>query len=164
MNLLNRRVALSVVMSLAGCAIDPVASSYEEGEGQDEQLLIALAWVGLYDGSGEVTVGADRQNVSNLVLRIALDADSLASGSCPSCLTVILDPWFARGNLQIVTGSEAALSYSEDGVVRSLNINRFSTSGQTANVLTVKLRHETVPVSGVFVRTLVDGDLEFRKR
>ena len=34
---------MSVALLLAGCAIDPVASSYDEGEGQDQALLIALA-------------------------------------------------------------------------------------------------------------------------
>ena len=32
---------MSVALLLAGCAIDPVASSYDEG--QDQPLLIALA-------------------------------------------------------------------------------------------------------------------------
>ena len=64
-------------------------------------LDIALGWIGLYDGSGEVNVGADRQQATDLVLRIALDADSIASASCAACVTVILDPWFARGNLQL---------------------------------------------------------------
>ena len=104
-----------------------------EDEQQDGPLIIALGWIGVYDGSGELTVGGDRQQATDLVLRIALDADSIASASCPACVTVILDPWFAGG-------------------------------GQTANVLTVKLRHETAPSAGLPVRTLVDGDLEFRKR
>ena len=34
---------MSVALLLAGCAIDPVASSYAEEEGQDQALLIALA-------------------------------------------------------------------------------------------------------------------------
>ena len=120
--------------------------------------------MGFYDGSGEVTVGANRQETTDLVLRIALDADSISSGSHPACVTVILDPWFARGNLLISTGSEATLSYSEDRVIRSLNLNRFSAAGQTANVLLVKLRHETLSSQGSPAQTLVDGDFEFQKR
>jgi len=30
---------MSAALLLAGCAIDPVASSYDEGEGQDRTLL-----------------------------------------------------------------------------------------------------------------------------
>lgn len=63
MNSLGGGVALCVTLFLAACAVDPVASAYAEGEGQDGRLLIALAWVGIYDGSGEVTVGGDRQEV-----------------------------------------------------------------------------------------------------
>ena len=127
-------------------------------------LDIALGSIGLYDGSGEVNVGADRQQATDLVLRIALDADSIASASCAACVTVILDPWFARGNLQLGGGADAAVSYEEEGVVRSLTFNKFSGGGQIANVLIVKLRHETAPSPGVPVLTLVDGDLEFHKR
>ena len=165
MNSLAYRASLSVVVLLAGCTSDAAAPS-NPGGGQEPEgpLAIALGWVGLYDGGGVVTVGEERQEATDLVLRIALDTDSIASASCPACVTVILDPWFAKGNLRIATGSEAALTYELEEVVRSLTINKFSAGGQTANVLTARLRHETVPSAGLPARTLVDGVLEFLKR
>lgn len=100
--------------------------------------------------------------VDELTLRIAFDADSLRRSDCPWCVTVTLDPWFSSGNLPFDAGASASARDTVAGVIRSLDIQRFSGAGGTANTLLVALRHSPLVPAGA--DPTLRADLEFHRR
>ncbi len=157
------RGAAILVAALAGACLDPPGPDITKpDEFVDEETLTAISWVGIYDGWGEVKEG-DRTGIHrDVLLRVTFDADSIRREDCPACLTFTVDPWFSLGNVRVELATEVFLSYQVGDVRRTLSITRFSGGERTANVLLAALRHEEV-VEGE-VRTLLNADMEFRKR
>ena len=153
---------MCVLLATTACGQDEPSITDPEDLTSPE-TLVAIGWVGLYEGWGTVTdADSVSSEVSDLTLRIAFDADSVRLPDCPHCVTVTLDPWFSLGNVRLQVGSEASLSYQVDSVSRTMTMFRFSASGSTANAVLVDVRHQTTGPSGPL--TLLDADLEFRAR
>lgn len=155
---------LFALAALTACAeptrvgFDPTA---DDGEASIRQQ-IAASWIGTWDGFGTLTDSAGTRDVGALALRVEFDGDSLRRADCPWCVTVILDPWFSAGNLPFAAGASAVARDTLDEVVRSLDIQRFSGAGGTANTLLVTLRHERTSASAS--ETILRGDLQFHRR
>ena len=159
------RLAAVVGLLIAGAStscVDRPPLGLEPGEPASVEELIAASWVGQWEGWGVLTEAGEPMNVADLNMRISFDADSIRKADCSECLTVAFEPWFHAGNLPFTQGDAAFLQYTEDGIIRSLTLQRFSGGGSTANSLLVKLRHERPDPAGTV--TLVDADLEFRQR
>ena len=157
-------VALAWALAV-GCPgpLGPAPNGEDGGqEPLDAATITTLAWVGSYDGFGTVSEDGVVREVSELTLRIAFDADSIRGLQCPHCVTVALEPWFSRGNLEITAPAETFLSYSVDGVTRSLTMNRFSGAGGTSNTVLAQLRYERPEPTGTV--TLLEASFQFFAR
>jgi hypothetical protein len=146
----------------ASCVDRPNLPLAPPDEVLSEEALTALSWVGSYEGWGNVTMSGETVVAHDITMRITLDADSVESPECKSCVTIVVDPWFSMVNARMPLSVEAFLSYSVDSVSHTMSVFRFSGRGETANALLVTIRHEQPGPSGT--QTLFNAELEFRLR
>lgn len=146
---MHLRIGLVLLGLLAACteprAPSPLAPPLSEPE------RIAADWLGTWRGSveGMDAAGPFGPRPTELSVRLDVPADS----TCLGCVTIRLDPWFARSGLRIDASTTAAFAYEENGVERSLQLDRFSGGDGVGNVLRGTLRvQETMPTTGDGVR------------
>lgn len=74
-----------------------------------------------------------------VTLSIRLDADSVRLEACPTCMTIRLDTLFVLENVDPVSLVSLEVTYTSDGVRRTLQLDRYSGSGGIGNVMNGRL-------------------------
>jgi hypothetical protein len=134
----TRAAQLFFALILAGC--EPgggagVVSGLTGVEGDPT----ANPWLGLYEGAGRGSLAGAEVMPEGVMLLIWPDADSVRVDTCARCFTVRLDTLFTLANVSPGSTVSLDLQYSDNGVQRSLRLDRYSGRGGIGNVVAATL-------------------------
>ncbi len=159
----RHRTVVALVAVLVACACrnetrrngtdraDPVAP---------EVPTFEQAWIGRFVGGGRGMAGGMDLRFDDVTLTVSRDADSVRLNGCRTCVTVVLDTVFALSNVEPSDPQRVTLHYVRDGTRRTLELEKFSGGGGTANVVLARLAVR--PAEGIGLATDVAYTLEAR--
>ncbi len=146
-------VLFTASLCASSCTSTPAAP--DPGKPGDPRP-VTLDWVGRYTGSGSGVRHGSAVEAEPVELLIAFDDP--ADPECAACVTVTLDDYFQQANLSPQTATAATWVYLDEGVTRSLSLEKFSAGATPGTVLIGALRL-TEPDGAGGTRVLVAVDL-----